>query len=169
MRAIEFNAWILSIGLMLESITVYPDGMIGIESDKLEDSLKDQKGDRYVIYDDGVYYKGEKEEDDIFERAFTLLSGDDWYWIEADDCIILEYSGLDDEINKQLFEGDICSNDAALWEVVFNKGCFCGKFLRPTGPKATVGEQTDTHIALRAIKGLRKIGNRYQNREYSKL
>lgn len=73
---------------------------------------------------------------------------------------VLEYSGINDEFRNELFEGDIVSNHVATWEVVFNKGCFCGK---PVGRN-----DQETHIALRAIKEIKRIGNRYKNPELLK-
>jgi hypothetical protein len=159
-RLIKFNAWLPAIGLMLEGVTVYADDMIGIDSEEFENQLKEKKGPRYKIYDDVVFYKGETDEDDIFDHVFTLLTGEDWYWIEKGDFVLLEYSGWKDTKGNELWEGDICSNDAAKWEVIFNTGCFCGKMIG--------GLDHDTHLALRGIKGLVKIGTIFQNPELLK-
>jgi hypothetical protein len=106
MRVIKFNAWIPGIELMLEGVTVYPD-MIGIGSDEFEEQLKARKGPRYEIYDDGVYYKGKTDEEDIFDRQLTLLCGEDWYWIEKNDFIPLQLTSMNDGAGEDLFEDDI--------------------------------------------------------------
>jgi len=74
---------------------------------------------------------------------------------------VLEYSGIDDEFRNELFEGDIVSNHVATWEITFNKGCFCAKRI---GDK----NNQETHIALRAVKEIKLIGNRYKNPELLK-
>lgn len=69
---------------------------------------------------------------------------------------VLEYSGLN--INGvEIYEGDRGTNGPAEWEVIFNKGCFCGKLI---GEK----EERETHIALRAIQGFEYKGNIYEDK-----
>lgn len=63
------------------------------------------------------------------------------------------FSGIKDLEEKKLYVGDVVSNDVAKWEIIFNKGCFCGKLI------GDPDESQDMHIALRAIKGIKYIGN----------
>jgi len=63
----------------------------------------------------------------------------------------LYYTGIKDDDGKKVYQGDIVENDVARWEVVIDRGCFCGKLIG--------GPPTETHIALRAIKGIHIIGN----------
>ena len=70
---------------------------------------------------------------------------------------ITQFTGLEDLKGEKLYEGDICTNGVAEWEIIFNKGCFCARIL---GPKYS---EDQTHLALRVIKGLVKIGNIYEN------
>ena len=78
------------------------------------------------------------------------------------DGIIMLSSGLFDEDGKEIYRGDICSNEVAKWEIIFHTGCFCGK--RIGGSDGT----QNTHLALRAIRGLRIIGNIYETPELLK-
>ena len=72
---------------------------------------------------------------------------------------IMQFTGLEDLQGERLYEGDICNNEVAEWEIIFNKGCFCARMLGHKYP------ENQTHLALRAIKGLVKIGNIYENHE----
>lgn len=155
-RSVKFNAWIPDLGIMLYDVAVYSGRMIGIDSDVFEKAIKEKNKD-WSVSDDGVYFSDEEH----FDRLLTVLCGDEWYWIEETDHIKLEFAGITDTEKKELFEGDLCTNEVAKWEVLFNKGCFCGRLLDPNH-----SEPSDmTHIALRAIKGLKKIGNKYENPE----
>ncbi len=55
-----------------------------------------------------------------------------------------------------IYESDRGKNNVAEWEVTFNKGCFCGKRID--------GEESETHIALRAIQGFEYSGNIYEDK-----
>ena len=112
------------------------------------------KGDNKMKYADIEHF------DDMVGFRFEHKS------IEADgepDMIeIMLFSGRLDEDRKKIFDGDICSNEVAKWEIIFHTGCFCGK--RIGGSDGT----QNTHLALRAIRGLRIIGNIYETPELLK-
>ncbi len=79
------------------------------------------------------------------------------------------YSGVRDINEIKLHVGDIASNGVATWEVVFNKGCYCGKFISKLNPGSGQQEfsndedsEDKTQIALRAIKGLEYKGNKFE-------
>src|SRR4030042_1209803 len=152
-REIKFRAWIPALGIMLYGITVYQDGMIGLSSDDFEAAVK-KANPLFKIMDDEVIL--DDEENEKFDRVMGILPGDDWYWIEEDECEILEYSGINLN-HSEIYEGDVCSNEVAKWEVIFNRGCFCGRMIG--------GKNIETHLALRGIIGLRLIGNIYENSE----
>lgn len=67
----------------------------------------------------------------------------------------LQYSGITTK-GVDIYEGDRGKNNVAEWEVTFNKGCFCGKRIG--------GEETETHIALRAIQEFEYSGNIYEDK-----
>ena len=70
-----------------------------------------------------------------------------------------QFTGVYDIDGKEIYMDDICSNEVAKWIVVFDRGCFSAKM---------VGRESSMHLALRAIVGLRVIGNIYENSEILK-
>lgn len=73
---------------------------------------------------------------------------------------VTQFTGLTDKNGKEIYEGDILTNDVCLWVVVFNKGCFCHKRIG--------ARENETELALRALVGAEVIGNIYENPELLK-
>jgi hypothetical protein len=77
----------------------------------------------------------------------------------CEELIRNQFTGVYDIDGKEIYMDDICSNEVAKWIVVFDRGCFSAKM---------VGRESSMHLALRAIVGLRVIGNIYENSEILK-
>ncbi len=97
--------------------------------------------------------------DAVFEDSMDGVGSSPTLPAERLDCEILIYTGLRDADGRRIFSGYIVENSAARWEVIFNTGCFCGRLIGGSD-----GTQ-NMHLALRAIKGIKIIGNIYQNPE----
>jgi hypothetical protein len=163
-RVIKFNAWIPKLGLMLEAVTVYPDGMMGIGYEEFEDALKKQKGGRYEVAADEVYYKGEKDEDDIYERILTLLPGEDWFWIEKGDFIPLQFTGMEDGFKEELIEADIIKITPDEKEVVeSDKETGYIFYDKKKGRFSFRDEWNEIYGIQSGDPSNKKIGNIYQN------
>lgn len=78
MKTIKFRAFIPKLNIYLEEINIGFDGMIGCDPDYFEDELPE----KHEINDDGVYLKDFENGNDIFEEVISILSGDEWMWIE---------------------------------------------------------------------------------------
>jgi len=75
---------------------------------------------------------------------------------------LMQYTGLKDKNEVEIFEADVVENDGGKWVVSFNRGCFCGNLL------PNLRSDDELLIALRAIKGIEVIGNIYENPELLK-
>ncbi len=122
----RFRAWVVGhyfsendeekeILLKLNDVTVYNDGLIGIDYHSLLESVcgfLTNEGERESLIE---YFE---------DKNFT--TGDDWYYLEAKS--IEQCSGLKDKNGTLIYEGDIVEHDTAAgpkrWPVVFRGGCF---------------------------------------------
>lgn len=100
-REIKFKAFIPELNIILDDVTIYSNGQIGIGVDKLEESLP--KG--YELYEDTIYFVD--EEKDIFDRVMNILPGEDWVWFEENQFIPLQYTGKKSIKGNELYENDI--------------------------------------------------------------
>lgn len=105
-----------------------------------------------------------------------FINGNRPSWITTDNAEFIaeiQFTGLLDINNIDLYEGDIVDNEAARWIIIFDRGCFCGKMIAVKSAhndsvKFIVQQTEKIHLALRGIIGIKKIGNIYQNPEFLK-
>lgn len=158
-RQIKYRAWIPDLKVMLDDVVFYyPDSKaIGISDDDFKKAIEG----KFLINDEyGDILPLDYYDNDEAEKIMTVEPGTDWWWfINENDFELIEFTGLTDEKGSELFTGDICTNEAAKWEVIFNTGCYCAKIIGKDYPDQHM------HLALRAIRGLQKLGNKYENPE----
>jgi len=158
MRELKFRAWIPSLEIMLEEITLYPYGDIGIESDELSKKLA-EKDSRLSIDWDSECIRLIDEDNDLFENVLEVMTGDDWIQINSNDCIIMQYVGLFDKNKNDIIEGDVLENPIRLkGHVVYFEGAFYWKYINKEG--------TQLMAALNngLLKNKEKTGNIYENK-----
>tara|TARA_B100000378_G_scaffold236018_1_gene202681 strand:- start:3892 stop:4359 length:468 start_codon:yes stop_codon:yes gene_type:complete len=112
-REIKFRAWLPSCKTMLENVTVYPD-MIGLGLQEFEKNLGS--------YENGFEYDGEcvRTTDDKYENVLSVLSGEDWVYVEPKDYILEQFTGRQDKNGKDIYEGDIVFKDEEKCVIRFN-------------------------------------------------
>jgi len=83
----NFKAFIPSLNITLDRITLYPDGNIGIDADYFTSMLTESTKKLKWHGDEEVYEYNEKEEA-YSPVALSVLIGDDWLWIQPSDYIL---------------------------------------------------------------------------------
>lgn len=111
-----------------------------------------------------------KSEEFIIHEAYMAIQGtpdietlQSFMHHYSDEKNLMQFTGLLDKNGKEIYEGDVVSNHAAKWEIIFHTGCFCGKIL-----SERLRVDHDIHIVARAIKEIEVIGNIYENPELIK-
>ncbi len=97
--------------------------------------------------------------------GFGNNEGEVDYWLDADECILMQYTGLTDKNGKEIYEGDIISNGKLTYKVVFEKGSFCLHSIKKQKRKRSyflsqVIEFADCYDIQFGV-----IGNIYENKE----
>ena len=157
----RFRAWVVGhyfsendeekeILLKLNDVTVYNDGLIGIDYHSLLESVcgfLTNEGERESLIE---YFE---------DKNFT--TGDDWYYLEAKS--IEQCSGLKDKNGTLIYEGDIVQHDTAAgpkrWPVLFKDGCF----VLPYESGAAWLAKAIAHCPYDS--GVRVVGNIHENPE----
>ena len=158
-REIKFKAWIKVLEIMLEDVSVYPHGDIGIESDKLSKKLS-EKDSRLSIDWDSECIRLIDEDNDLFENVLSIMPGDDWIQIDSNKIDLIQYIGLKDQNSNKIYEGDIYKNPTGLIGVIiFMNSAFMYKY------KNKQNKIIYSHIDEGFLKNKTMMGNIYENPE----
>ena len=144
---------------------------MGVSEDYLTDAIKD----KYILSDDAVLPLNYFDENVSSEPVMTILTGEDYCWIEEGDFTLVQHTGLHTGDGRLIFEGDLLQwvddkglNDTVYYEVFFDngdgpstngfkmsrthyKGSLCGGFIPP--------------FNLHSTSRMRVAGNIFQNPE----
>lgn len=163
MRELKFRAWIQELEIMLYDIAIYPDGTIGIASDKLEELLPD----KHEIDWDSSYIRKVDWDNDIFENVCNVLCGEDWIWFEENQYEIMQFTGLKDKNDKEIYEDNIMREYYGYDDIDWLY--YIVKFGRSKDTRW--GYYLDNYIACSSkeiFEKLETVGNTYQNPEFLK-
>jgi hypothetical protein len=105
-RTIKYNAWIPDLDIMLENITLYGNGMMGYDEDEFREAIPkpykldhDSEAVMHIDFTD--------EDNEVYEKIMSVLSGEDWIWLEEGEFIPLQFTGKLSKDKKEIFEGAV--------------------------------------------------------------
>ena len=120
---------------------------------------------KFRVFTDGIMYK-----------SFTLLQGLNDKYIPylgqyPDDTVFVQFSGLKDKNEKEIFEADILSDKWKVEVYINNEGTFMVKF--HNNPKMNKPKSLYKYLKSRELAGTSEIdcviiGNTYKNPELIK-
>ncbi len=94
MREIKFRAYIEALNLMLPVVSVYSDGMVGLNEEEFLELIKG----KFTLSEDTIYDKDDS-------HVMNVLVGDDWIWFETEQCEATEFFSIHN--GSEIYEGDI--------------------------------------------------------------
>jgi uncharacterized phage protein (TIGR01671 family) len=150
-REVKFRFNIEGTSLIIDSPTLYPDGMIGMSPDDFESQLPEGfKHDSDAL----ALMKGD-------EKVCEVMQGDEWIFIESKYISLMQYVGLKDKNLVEIYEGDIVvyiGSSMSTMEIKFQNGAFVGE-----GPFNT--HPLPVYLNALDFESIEVIGNIHENKD----
>lgn len=104
-REIKFKAWHNKLLCFFDEFALYPDGSIGMDLSEFEFQLPE-----HLTYDGEEVTAVDFEYDDF--KLTVYSTGEEWIFLDAEDIIILRFTGLKDKNGTEIYEGHIVKRTA---------------------------------------------------------
>lgn len=167
-RVIKFRAIIHldSLDILMPSVAVYPNGQIGFDSEVFEKLLPKH---HYIDWDDSCI-RHDDEEDEIFENVLSILTGEDWIWLD-DSFTLQQFTNLTDKNGKEAYVGCIyketlLNGEERLYKIFEVEGGFAintfqDDFYKPSNQIQFWTALSDMQTISWFKSNLEEIGNTY--------
>ncbi len=152
-RPFKFRAYVKDLNIILLYVTVYDSGLIGMDYDAFVNAIDE---DTFTAENGSVYTKGDNP-----QHIMNFLEGDDWIWLEQSQYQLMQFTGLFDKKQKEIYEGDIIRGNKNSFAIEYKFGSFLMRYvegeIKPSNGFVLAYDFNLDHYEI--------AGNVYENKE----